>query len=184
MVDWRFMDRDIGWPANAPGRTVGNLRDSIALRSGEIRAQGDNADASKLLLRQHRAIPRHDELRARREGALQNPIVRFVGEDRQRLVWLDEFPHLEEKDGDACERFAIMGKLSCENTEKLIENGPGKDKCILAVDNLAKRLVTSPAWQRQSRYQHVRIEYHPHARRYRRRSSSVRIPCSFALRLQ
>ena len=184
MVDWRFMDRDIGWPANAPGRTVGNLRDSIALRSGEIRAQGDNADASKLLLRQHRAVSRHDELRAGRERALQYPIVRLVGEDRQRLVWLDEFTHLGEKDGNACERFSIMGKLSCENTEKLIQNGPGEDKRVLAVDNLAKRLVTSPAWQRQSRYQHVRIEYHPHARRYRRRSSSVRIPCSFALRLQ
>ena len=73
---------------------------------------------------QHRAVPGDDELRAGRERAFENSIVRLVGEHRQRLGWFDELTHLGKKDGDACERFAIMGESSGENAEKLIENGP------------------------------------------------------------
>ena len=94
------------------------------------------------------------------------------------------FTHLRKKDGNARERLTVMSELPGENGEKLVENGAGKGERILAVDDLSEHLVTSSAWQRKSRYQHVRVEYDPYARGYRRRSSSVRIPSSFALRLQ
>ena len=135
-------------------------------------------------MRQHRAVPGHDESRASGKGAFQNSIVGLVGKDRQRFRWLDELTQFGKKDGNARERFAIMGKLPGKNGEELVENGSGNGERILTLDNLAERLVASPAGQCESRYQHVRVEYDPHPRRYRCKSSSVRIPCSFARRLQ
>ena len=135
-------------------------------------------------MRQHRTIPGDDDLRASGKRTFQDSIVGLVGEHGQRFSRLDEFTHLGKKDGDARERLAVMGKLPGENGEELVENGSGKGERILAVDDLSERLVTSSAWQRKRRYQHVRVEYDPHARRYRRRSSSVKTPSSFALRLQ
>lgn len=141
-------------------------------------------NASIFAVRQHRAVPSHDDLRTGRKRALQYSVVGLVGKDPQRFGRLDEFTQLGEKDGNARERFAVMGELPGKNGEEFVENGPGKGERVLALDNLAERLVASPARKRKSRYQNVRVEYDPHVCRYRCRSSSVRTPCSFARRLQ
>ena len=148
--------------------------------SGEIRAQRDDADTSIFAERQHRTIPGHDDLRTGRKRAFQNSIVGIVGKDGQGFGRLDELTQFGEKDGNARERVAVMGKLPGKNGEELVENGPGKGERVLPCDYPAERLVTSPARKRKSRHQNVRVEYDPHACKYRSKSSSVRIPRSFA----
>ena len=148
--------------------------------SGEIRTQRDDADASVFAVRQHRTVSGDDDLRASRKRTFQNSIVGLIGKHGQRFGRLDEFTQLGEKDGNARERLAVMGKFPGENGEELVENGPGKGKRILPRNYSAERLVASPAWKRKSRHQNVRVEYDPHACKYRCKSSSVRIPCSFA----
>jgi len=65
---------------------------------------------------------------------------------------------LGEKDGNARERVAVMGKLPGESGEELVENGPGKGERTLLRDCPAEHLVASPARKRKSRYQSVRVE--------------------------
>ena len=77
-------------------------------------------------MRQHRAVSGHGGLRAGRNRAFEISIVRLVGKDCQRFGWLDELIQLGEKDGNARERFAIMGKLPGKNGEELVENGSGR----------------------------------------------------------
>ena len=72
-------------------------------------------------------------------------MVGLAGKDRQRFGWLDELTQLGKKDGNARERFAIMDKLPGRNGEELVENGFGKSERVLTLDNLAERLVASPA---------------------------------------
>ena len=58
---------------------------------GEIRAQGDNADASICTERQHRTVPGDNDLRGSRKRAFQSSTVGLVGKHSQRFGWPDEF---------------------------------------------------------------------------------------------
>ena len=152
--------------------------------SAEIFAEGNNANSSELPVRQHRVISGHDDVRVCRKCAFQDSIVRFVGENLDRLRRFDEVPEFGEKYRNACERLSIMGELSGEDGEELVNDGARKGERVLAPDDLAERFISSPAGKCESRYQYVGVEDDSHARRYRRRSFSVRTPSSFARRLQ
>ena len=117
-------------------------------------------------MRRHRAVPGHDESRASGKGAFRNSIVGLAGKDRQRFGWLDELTQLGKKDGNARECFAIMDKLPGRKGEELVENGSGKGERVLTLDNLAERLVASPAGHCESRYRHVRLEKTTHSIRH------------------
>ena len=148
--------------------------------SGEIRTQRDDTDASVFAVCQHRTVPGDDDMCTGCNRTFQNSVVGLVGKHGQRFGRLDEFTYLGEKDGNARESLAIMGKLPGENGEELVENGLGKGERILSRNYSAERLVASPARKRKGRHQNVRVEYDPHACKYRCKSSSVRIPCSLA----
>ena len=152
--------------------------------SGEIRAQGDDANPSVLAMRQHRTVPGDDDLRTARKRAFENSIVGLIGKNRQGFGRLDEFTQLGKKDGNTRKRVAVVGKLPGENAEEFVENGSGNYERVLTLDDPAQRLVAPSAGKGKGRYQDVRVEYDPHAWRYRCKSSSVRIPCSLAFRLQ
>lgn len=119
--------------------------------SGEIRAQRNNADVSVFAVRRHRTVPGDEDLRTGCKRAFQNSIAGLVVKHGQRFGRLDEFTHLGKKDGNARERFVVMGRFPGENREELVENGSGKGERILADADLSERLVTASAWQRESR---------------------------------
>ena len=129
-------------------------------------------------------IPRHDDLRARRKRTFQYSVVWLVAEHLQRFGRFDEFPELGEEDGDTRKCFTVVGKLASQDREQLVNDGARKSERVLATDYLAERFISPSARKRESRHQYVGVKYDYHARRYRCRSSSVRMPSSFARRLQ
>ena len=137
---------DDGGPAETFPSEAGTLHGPArgGGRSAEIRAERDDPHVAVLAEREHRAVAGYDELCVRGKRTLEDSVVRFIREHRERLGWFDDLAKVGEEDGDAGELLPVTGEFTCKDGEELVEDGLGERERVLAFDDSAYRLIAAP----------------------------------------
>ncbi len=124
-------------------------------------------------------LSRHTEGRRTRDT-----VVRFVVQHLDLGAWRYDLSKVGEKNSYMRQFFRGAVEFSDKHIEGFVNDGFGDNQLHLSPRDLRDGFLAPSARKSKGGNEDVAIKNRPHRRRYRSRSFSVRMPFSFAFRLQ